>query len=133
MDRIQFIGLAAASLMAVYGCGKSDFDSRAMKEHAEQLKETSSFRYPLDKYFPEIPVTVTDLPNGESYHTGEDSFAPPGTPVYAIGNGIKRYSGKMGGYGWLIIIDHPSEIIGETESMREWKRMIQKREDIVIG
>jgi len=31
--------------------------------------------------------------------------------------------------GWF----HPSEIIGETESMREWKRSIQKREYIVIG
>ena len=213
--RKQFVGIAAASLMAVYGCGKSDFDIRAMKEHAEQLKETGSFRYPLEEYFPEIPVTATDPPKGEKYHTGEDSFAPPGTPVYAIGNGKIRYSGKMSGYGWLIIIDHPdknvyslyghlsssrwkkssgevkkgelfaylgeaeegetmvshlhfgmrmgqkadyprgwnrrwmagytncrpdlvgwfhpSEIIGETESMREWKRSIQKREDIEIG
>jgi hypothetical protein len=31
--------------------------------------------------------------------------------------------------GWF----HASEIIGETDSMREWKRLIQKREDIVIG
>ena len=31
--------------------------------------------------------------------------------------------------GWL----HPSEIIGETDSMRLWKRLIQKKENSVIG
>lgn len=215
INRRQFFGLAAAALMAACGCGKSDLDSRIMKEHAEKLKKAGSFQYPLDQYFPEIPVTATDPPKGEKYHTGEDSFAPPGTPVYAIGDGIIRYSGKMSGYGWLIIMDHtaenvyslyghlsssgwkrrtgnvkkgeliaylavaeegetmvshlhfgmrigqqadyprwgerrwmagytnsrpdlvgwfyPSEIIGETEPMREWKRLIQKKEDIVVA
>jgi len=211
----KFIGLATIVLVASSSCGSQDLNSLIMREHEEQLKKTNLFRYPLDEYFPEIPVTVSDPPKGENYHTGEDSFAPAGTPVYAIGNGIIRYSGKMSGYGWLIIIDHPaenvyslyghlsssrskktsgevkkgeliaylaeaeegetmvshlhfgmrmgqqsdypqwgdrrwmagytnsrpdlvwwfhaSEIIGETDSMREWKRLIQKREDIVIG
>lgn len=208
-------GLVAVSLMAAWGCGKSDFDSHAMKEHAEQLKKTRSFQFPLDEFFPEIPVTVSDPPQGERFHTGEDSFAPAGTPVYAIGNGTISYSAKARGYGWLIIIDHPtenvyslyghlsrsrwkktpgevnkgeligylaeaeegetmvshlhfgmrigqqadyprrgdwrwmagytkrrpdlrgwfqpSEIIGETDSMRAWKRSIQKRDNPVIG
>ena len=125
INRKQLIGLAAASLMALYGCVKPDIDSGAMKEHEELLKETSVFRYPLDEYFPEIPVTHTDPPKEEKYHCGEDSFAPPGTPVYAIGNGIIRYSRKMGGYGWLIIIDHPAEnvysLYGHLSTSR-WKK-----------
>ncbi len=41
------------------------------------------------------------------FHAAEDYKRPPGTPVYAIADGIIRYSGPEGGYGWLIIIDHP--------------------------
>ncbi len=214
-NRRLFIGLVTASLIVLYGCWKTEFDSGEMQEYAEQLKETSSFRYPLDDYFPEIPVTDTDPPKGEKHHTAEDSFAPPGTPVYAIGDGIISYSAKARGYGGLIIIDHPvenvyslyghlspsrlkkslgevkkgeliayigeaeecytmvshihfgmrigqkadyprwgdgrwmagytncrpdlvgwfhpSEIIGETDSMREWHSYIKKQEDIVTG
>jgi murein DD-endopeptidase MepM/ murein hydrolase activator NlpD len=98
-----------------------------MEEHTKRLKETSSFRYPLDDYFPETPVTDTDPPKTERkelYHAAEDCFAPPGTPVYAIGDGIISYSGKMSGYGWLIIIDHPVEnvysLYGHLSTSR-WK------------
>ena len=41
------------------------------------------------------------------YHAAEDSYSPPGTPVYAMADGKISFSGRMGGYGWLIIIDHP--------------------------
>ena len=41
------------------------------------------------------------------YHAAEDSYDPPGTPVYAMADGHISFSGRMGGYGWLIIIDHP--------------------------
>ena len=124
-NKRKFIGLAVASLLALYGCWKSDFDCGDMKEHTKRLKETSSFRYPLNEYFPEIPVTFTEPPKGERYHAAEDCFAPPGTPVYAIGDGIIRYSGKASGYGWLIIIDHPAEnvysLYGHLSTSR-WKK-----------
>lgn len=41
------------------------------------------------------------------YHAAEDYHRPAGTPVYAIADGRISYSGKAGGYGWLILIDHP--------------------------
>ena len=41
------------------------------------------------------------------YHAAEDSYDPPGTPVYAMADGKISFSGRMGGYGWLIIVDHP--------------------------
>jgi|GEM_PF-3596474 len=214
-NKSKFIWFAPIVLLALCSCGNREFDISIMKEHALHLQKLNAFQYPLDEYFPEIPVTVSAPPDGDSYHTGEDSFAPAGTPVYAIGNGKIDYSGKMGGYGWLIVIDHPvenvyslyghlstsrfrktsgevkkgdliaflgepeegetmvshlhfgmrtgqrsdyprwgdrrwmagytnsrpdlvgwfhaSEIIGETDSMRKWKRLIQKREDIVPG
>ena len=99
INRRQFVELAATGLLAGCGYGKSNRGSRATKELMEQFQKTSSFRYPLDENFPEIPVTVADPPGGARYHAGEDSYAPPGTPVYAIWHGIIRYSGEMGGYG----------------------------------
>jgi hypothetical protein len=104
------------------------FDSLAMKEQAERLKNSGVFRFPLDEYFPEIPVTEALPPRTklrEGHHCGEDSFAPAGTPVYAIGDGTISYSGKAKGYGWLIIVDHPAEnvysLYGHLSS-RRWKR-----------
>lgn len=44
---------------------------------------------------------------GPEYHAAEDYLRPAGTPVYAIADGDLSFSGPMGGYGWLIIIDHP--------------------------
>lgn len=128
LNRLRLLGLATASLMAVFGCGQSIFDSHEMKEYTEQLKEKSSFQYPLDDYFPETPVIDTDPPlthQEQRHHAAEDSFAPAGTPVYAIGDGIISYSGKARGYGWLIIIDHPIENVYSLYghlSTRRWKK-----------
>jgi murein DD-endopeptidase MepM/ murein hydrolase activator NlpD len=103
------------------------FDSVAMKAEAARLRKSGVFRYPLDDYFPEIPVTDAAPPKSnirEGHHAGEDSFAPAGTPVYAIGDGIISYSGKAKGYGWLIIIDHPDENVYSLYghlSTRRWK------------
>ena len=42
-----------------------------------------------------------------NYHAAEDFLRPAGTPVYAMADGVISYSGRAGGYGWLILIDHP--------------------------
>ncbi len=41
------------------------------------------------------------------FHAAEDYKRPPGTSVYAMADGQISFSGRAGGYGWLIIIDHP--------------------------
>lgn len=43
-------------------------------------------------------------------HKGLDIAATTGTPIKAAADGIVTYSGTMGGYGNLIIIDHGNEI-----------------------
>jgi len=80
------------------------------------------FRFPLDEspiddnlYFgwfgvsnectPDI-VDCYEFPD-RKFHAAEDYKRPAGTPVYAMTDGIIRYSGPAGGYGWLILIDHP--------------------------
>jgi len=71
------------------------------------------FRFPLD----EIPggeaprytnfAAYGGLSSEREYHAAEDYFQSPGTPVYTIARGEVTCSGPMGGYGWLVIVDHP--------------------------
>jgi hypothetical protein len=78
--------------------------------------ENLTFRFPLDSRAYTEPIwtyfaaydTITRVgsPSYE-YHAAEDYIQPAGTPVYAIADGNISFSGPMGGYGWLIIIDHP--------------------------
>ena len=71
------------------------------------------FQYPLDdlgedvRPFPAIFCTSGGSGSAREYHAAEDYHLPAGTPVYAIADGKITFSGPMGGYGWLIIIDHP--------------------------
>ena len=80
------------------------------------------FRFPLDKstidddlFFGWFGVSNECPPNKadcyeypvRQYHAAEDYKRPAGTPVYALADGRISFSGTEGGYGWLIIIDHP--------------------------
>jgi murein DD-endopeptidase MepM/ murein hydrolase activator NlpD len=72
------------------------------------------FQFPLEdpkSYTPPImsnfAVCEQDTPTRRECHAAEDFLGDPGTPVYAFADGELSFSGPMGGYGWLIIIDHP--------------------------
>ena len=71
------------------------------------------FRFPLDEHgqnvLPNPAIFCTSGGSGSAreYHAAEDYHLPAGTPVYAIADGEISFSGPRGGYGWLIIIDHP--------------------------
>lgn len=43
---------------------------------------------------------------GREYHKGVDIASPSGTPIYASDSGTVVHSGRYGGYGNLVIIDH---------------------------
>jgi murein DD-endopeptidase MepM/ murein hydrolase activator NlpD len=80
------------------------------------------FRFPLEEspidnilYFgwfgvsnecPPDKVDCYDYPV-RKFHAAEDYKRPAGTPVYAMADGTISFSGRAGGYGWLILIDHP--------------------------
>lgn len=40
-------------------------------------------------------------------HLAVGPRSPAGTPVYAMAAGGVTFSAPMGGYGWLIMVDHP--------------------------
>ncbi|MCJ7716605.1 MAG: M23 family metallopeptidase, partial [Anaerolineales bacterium] len=69
------------------------------------------FRYPLAELGKEsdpLPaIFCSGGGSGSKYHAAEDYHLPAGSPVYAFADGEISFSGPMGGYGWLIIIDHP--------------------------
>ncbi len=71
------------------------------------------FQFPLDElglYDNPTPARFCKSSIGidpVKYHAAEDYHLPAGSPVYAFADGEISFSGTMGGYGWLIIIDHP--------------------------
>ena len=81
------------------------------------------FQYPLDQLGTDQDLDPTPArfcrgsweKEGEEhkrkYHAAEDYHLPAGSPVYAFADGEISFSGPMGGYGWLIIIDHPQHNI----------------------
>ena len=81
------------------------------------------FQFPLDELGIDVDADPTPArfcrgsweKEGEEekrkYHAAEDYHLPAGSPVYAFADGEISFSGRMGGYGWLIIIDHPQHNI----------------------
>ena len=127
-------------LLSLLNCAKTDTNLAVQENDYARLRTLDSFQYPLEDFFPDILVTPRDKPVNRRnfwspelfdrskysyYHAAEDCFVEPGTPVYAIGDGIIRYSGTARGYGGLMIIDHPTEnvysLYGHLSTSR-WKK-----------
>jgi murein DD-endopeptidase MepM/ murein hydrolase activator NlpD len=123
-----FITLAALALLLA-ACG-TQYPETCPSSTPIGLKNASEiagddslpFRFPLDEspiddqlYFGWFGVS-NECPPGKldcyvypevEFHAAEDYKRPAGTPVYAMADGIIRFSGPAMGYGWLILIDHP--------------------------
>jgi len=63
-----------------------------------------------------------------SFHSGTDFRGDPGTPVLAAGDGVVAYSGRLGGYGNVIDIDHGGGVITRYAHLRR----IETRKDAAI-
>ena len=117
--RVLLLGVGCL-LMACAGCQRAPVECQEVPyvnlSGAASFIDKSNlpFRFPLDQVGSETSDSHTHFcaassrsDADRSYHAAEDYFQPAGTPVYAMAEGIISYSGPMGGYGWLIIIDHP--------------------------
>lgn len=84
--------------------------------------DSLTFRFPLDetdtdasRYFAWFGASNECRPDIKDcyefpevqFHAAEDYWRPAGTLVYAMADGRISFSGPAGGYGWLILIDHP--------------------------
>jgi murein DD-endopeptidase MepM/ murein hydrolase activator NlpD len=94
-------------------------------ESADEIASDDSlpFRFPLNlsPFDEKIPLSwfgrsnecTPDVVGGcyeypeRKFHAAEDYKFPAGTPVFAMADGEISFSGPAGGYGWLILIDHP--------------------------
>lgn len=65
------------------------------------------------------------------HHEGIDISAKRGTPVYATAKGIVRFSGRNGGYGNLLIIDHHYGF--ETRYGHLYKFVVRKGQKVKRG
>lgn len=73
------------------------------------VSEDRPIQFPLDDYTVRGPFEAFSHSGvfENKRHAAEDLEASPGTAVYAIADGKISFSGEKGGYGLLIIIDHP--------------------------
>ncbi|MCP4416853.1 MAG: M23 family metallopeptidase [Chloroflexi bacterium] len=73
------------------------------------ISENTPIRFPLDDYI--VRGHFETFSNADVFenkrHAAEDLEGVPGTAVYAIADGKISFFGNKGGYGLLIIIDHP--------------------------
>jgi murein DD-endopeptidase MepM/ murein hydrolase activator NlpD len=107
------------------------------QEQSLYLANDKPFQFPLKKI---RRLTGFDSFKGafkNQHHAAEDFKAKAGTPVYAVADGKVSFSGRVGGYGWLVIIDHFDwdvySLYGHL-SERRWKiksgAMVKKGENI---
>ncbi|HEY5731611.1 MAG TPA: M23 family metallopeptidase [Anaerolineales bacterium] len=112
---IAFLFLAACNTEYQESCPSYNLDFDLSKAETYPIDDSLPFQFPLDEYEPGssnykssfVMRGRSSLSDPYQYHAAEDSYDPPGTPVYAMADGRIGFSGRAGGYGWLIIIDHP--------------------------
>jgi len=85
----------------------------AALHHATSV-ENRPFAFPLDAspadsgpFFADFEAYNERTGRPRKYHAARDFARPAGTPVYSVADGRVSFSGRMGGYGWLVIVDHP--------------------------
>ncbi len=66
-------------------------------------------------------------------HEGVDFAAPPGTPIYASGNGVIERIGYNGGYGKYIQIDHGHGFMTAYGHMRGFKKGLDRGDRVSQG
>ena len=110
-------------VLLISGCSQSavNCNEQPYTDLSEALTYAANdqlpFQYPLDELGIDADTDPARFCRGSwekegeeekrKYHAAEDYHLPAGTPVYAFADGEISFSGPMGGYGWLIIIDHP--------------------------
>lgn len=62
---------------------------------------------PLSSYFGD---RIDPFSGMGAFHTGVDIVVPTGSPVHVAGDGHISFVGVNGGYGKLVVVDHPGDV-----------------------
>jgi murein DD-endopeptidase MepM/ murein hydrolase activator NlpD len=112
---LKLLGLLLVGALGV-PAAETTVTSAAMDAAAQRAASPAGavFAFPLDPsaadsgpFFADFEDCNGRVGRQRKYHAARDYARPAGTPVYAIADGRVSFSGRMGGYGWLVIVDHP--------------------------
>ena len=135
------VGFVILGILILAGCGRDqatgsypwNFPADFSREREFAEEDRHQFRFPVEGLADHLdPISCVfgtwRGPAGkEMYHAAEDYPDPPGTPVFAMADGEVSFSGTAGGYGWLIIVDHPKpnlySLYGHLSPSR-WRREV---------
>lgn len=114
-DTIADVGGSADELLI----SAKRFDDQAQAKETELINLTDRLRHqevllarapaiwPVSGYLTShFGHRVSPFTQQKAFHAGIDVGAPPGTPVYAPGDGEVVFVGSKSGYGETLIIDH---------------------------
>lgn len=113
---VRVLAASAVAAVVLTGCGSASIADcpRAIRADLSGVVPDDGslpFRFPLDDIETHPREAAFCEPSRpfppDKFHAAEDYHRPAGTPVYAMADGEISFSGPMGGYGWLIIVDHP--------------------------
>ncbi|NQV90755.1 M23 family metallopeptidase [Candidatus Uhrbacteria bacterium] len=114
-------------LLTGAGCSLGEYsqgtNQDAVQNEVRSESESGGEKIPDQKTAEDLPIEGELIYKGfgeyfedrfSGYHTGIDLEAPADTPVYAIVDGEVIYSGRVSGYGGVVVVAH--ELEGRTVS-----------------
>jgi murein DD-endopeptidase MepM/ murein hydrolase activator NlpD len=105
--------------------------TRAAKARQIALIEAARPKWLLPLPKGTFTVSSCFAPRWGTFHYGVDMAAPGGTPFHAAGDGVVIEAGPAGGYGNVIMIEHPDGTI--TVYGHEEKIFVEKGEKVKAG
>lgn len=110
-----------------------------------QLVQDTGFRAPDLTTLTTFPLPTSDdswatsgfgwrddpMRHRRKFHSGADIRAKSGTPVFAAGDGVVVFSGRQGGYGNIVMVDHGGGVITRYAHLR--RILAAKGETVTAG
>ena len=118
---------------------------RGTANRIASLVQDSGFRVPDLTTLTTFPLPTSDdswatsgfgwrddpMRHRRKFHSGADIRAKPGTPVFAAGDGVVIFSGRQGGSGNIVMVDHGGGVITRYAHLR--RILAEKGEVITAG
>lgn len=98
-------------LLFITGCSSPEENTNQIVDANDDHEYISKTEFPVDNYTVFQGFAEANPGFDYKYHCADDVFASAGTPVKSMADGTVSYSGSMGGYGWLITIDHEEDSV----------------------